>query len=68
MLFFSTKTSAVQFFRTGLRLFQVLCKLKKSDIRYVNSYVRAEPFFHGSALICIIQRILGMSIKPALIR
>ncbi len=35
------------------RLFQVLCKLKKSDIRYVNSYVRAEPFFDGSALICI---------------
>ena len=50
------------------RLFQVLCKLKKSDIRYVNSYVRAEPFLDGSALICIIQRILGMSIKPALIR
>ena len=29
----------------------------------MNSYVRAEPFLDGSALICIIQRILGMSIK-----
>ena len=37
------------------------CVNSKSDIRYVNSFKWAEPIFLGSALVCIIQGFLLLS-------
>ncbi len=37
------------------------CVNSKSDIRYVNSFKWAEPIFSGSALVCIIQGFLLLS-------
>lgn len=37
----------------------------KTDIRFVNGYLRAEPILIGSALTCIIQGFLCMSTRPA---
>lgn len=41
------------------------CVNSKNDVRYVDSYSRAEPDFAVSALICIIHGFSGMSIRPA---
>ena len=46
-----------------LRPFRFLCKVK-TDIKYVNCYLKAEAEFSVSACICIIHAFLGMSIKP----
>ena len=46
-----------------MRPFQSLCKLKKTNVRYVELTIGAEPLLKALPLDCIIQQFLSMSIN-----